>query len=397
MNARIAGSPSERRIPELDGLRGTAIAMVMVFHYFYLPTEGHNGLFSSFIRGAFGITWSGVDLFFVLSGFLIGGILLDARASVNYFRVFYIRRFFRIVPIYAAILLLLPLVLFLLKRMSHHDFPWLTGDALPWFCYWTFAQNFWMSYLINLGANGLKVTWSLAVEEQFYLTLPILVRLFTGAPLRSLIIAGTCAAPIFRVAIGLLWHHNWVSRFVLMPCRADALLLGVLVALSLRDERWRAKIQKNSRAVSIALPILFLGAVALTIWSPNVGSPGAQSLGYSWLAIFYANLLVYALSRPSSTISRILRVGWLRWLGSIAYGTYLLHQIIQGMLYGLIWHGPPQLTGGLTLLTTLASALLTLVIARLSWRYFEWPLVKLGHQSRYESRWEYCQSWRSTE
>src|ERR1700731_3519067 len=92
------------RIPELDGIRGIAIAMVVVYHFFLLPIQAPPAALLSYVKAAGRLAWSGVDLFFVLSGFLIGGILLDARDSLNYFQVFYTRRFFRIVPIYAVCL-----------------------------------------------------------------------------------------------------------------------------------------------------------------------------------------------------------------------------------------------------------------------------------------------------
>src|SRR2546425_646800 len=104
------------RIPELDGLRGVAIGSVLIWHYFVLPTVAAPGTPLSYARVFGGLTWSGVDLFFVLSGFLIGGILLDARQATNYFQVFYTRRFFRIVPIYAAILLLFPALLVVARK-----------------------------------------------------------------------------------------------------------------------------------------------------------------------------------------------------------------------------------------------------------------------------------------
>src|SRR5438477_3577880 len=107
------------RIPELDGLRGLAIGSVLIWHYFMVPivTAPATPLSYALVFGR--LTWSGVDLFFVLSGFLIGGILLDARKASNYFQVFYTRRFFRIVPIYAAVLLTVPTFLFLAQRMRH--------------------------------------------------------------------------------------------------------------------------------------------------------------------------------------------------------------------------------------------------------------------------------------
>src|SRR5271155_4280107 len=142
-----------KRIPELDGLRGIAILMVLVYHY----TGWRWG-------------WTGVDLFFVLSGFLIGGILMDAKSATNYYSVFYTRRFYRIVPLYAVTVCMLPLLL-----ATHYE--WFTvGNKIPWYAYATFTQNFWMVKLEKLGTMALAVTWSLAIEEQFYLTLPIIVR-----------------------------------------------------------------------------------------------------------------------------------------------------------------------------------------------------------------------------
>ncbi len=372
------------RIPELDGLRGMAIGMVLVFHYFQLTWVPRPGSLVNYLQAVTRLGWSGVDLFFVLSGFLIGGILLDARTSTNYFRIFYTRRFFRIVPIYAAVLLLFPAVLAAAQRIPRGNYVWLTTDALPWYSYWTFTQNFWMAHAGNLGGNNLAITWSLAIEEQFYLTLPLLVRFFPGRRLTTLVLTGIFAAPIFRVGLGVFWQHSWVARFVLMPCRADALLLGVLAAILLRDVQWKERMQRSSRFFAVLLPVFLLGIAAMTIWTPSVGSPAVQSVGYTWLALFYVSVLLYVFTRTDSLVSRALRLRWLGWLGGIAYGTYLLHQMIQGTLFGLVWRQAPVITGVRTFITTLTALFSTLVIARLSWRYFEHPLVKMGHRSGYK-------------
>jgi peptidoglycan/LPS O-acetylase OafA/YrhL len=384
MNASPLARELTGRLPELDGLRGVAIGMVLVFHYFQLTCSTQPGTIGAYLQAAAGLTWSGVDLFFVLSGFLIGGILLDARSSTNYFQVFYTRRFFRIVPIYAAVLLVFPALVAAGQRIHSDGFNWLTDNSLPWYSYWTFTQNFWMAHAGNLGGNTLAITWSLAIEEQFYLTLPLLVRLFPGRQLTMWVLAGIAAAPAIRVCLGLMWHHNWVARFVLMPGRADALLLGVLAAILLRDARWRERIQRSGRLFAILIPILLLGLAGLTKWSANVGSAAVQSVGYTWLALFYVSVLVYALTRPKSMVSRALRFKWLGWLGGIAYGVYLLHQMMQGMFFALLWRTEPLITGGKTLLTAVAALVLTLVIARLSWNFFERPLVRIGHRSGYK-------------
>ncbi len=213
------------RIPELDGIRGLAIGMVLLWHYFVYPATAAlataaptTALSYALVFGR--LTWTGVDLFFVLSGFLIGGILLDARKAANYFQVFYTRRFFRIVPIYAALLLVFPSLITVMEWSHPGNFNWLTADALPWYSYWTFTQNFWMAAAATLGANALGITWSLAIEEQFYLTLPLLVRLLAGRRLLVCVLTGIFLAPLARITILHFWPYNWVAAFALMPCRA---------------------------------------------------------------------------------------------------------------------------------------------------------------------------------
>ena len=93
--------PCKRRIPELDGLRGIAIALIFWFHYFVSFVEVKPGSAAAFLQACGKLSWTGVDLFFVHSGFLIGGILLDARGPSNYFRVFHTRRFYRILPLFS--------------------------------------------------------------------------------------------------------------------------------------------------------------------------------------------------------------------------------------------------------------------------------------------------------
>src|ERR1700722_14219468 len=177
-----------KRIPELDGIRGIAIAMVGVYHYFVQPMQFVPGSALAYLKAACRLTWSGVDLFFVLSGFLIGGILLDSRDRPDYFRSFYTRRFFRIVPIYAATLML-----------THPLMGWSGMHQVGrWWVYPLFLQHFWMAAASDFGLWG--VTWSLAVEEQFYLTLAAIIR-YLRSTLPWVIGAGIVGAPIIRVVL----------------------------------------------------------------------------------------------------------------------------------------------------------------------------------------------------
>ena len=379
----LNGSEGALRIPELDGIRGTAIAMVLFYHYFQLTTLTAPRTPVAYLMAAGRLSWTGVDLFFVLSGFLIGGILLDARESRNYFKTFYTRRFFRIVPIYAVVLLCCLLAPVFASAIPGGEFSWLKAGPLPTFSYWTFTQNFWMARLGTLGPNGLAVTWSLAIEEQFYLTLPLLVRFLTRTQLTKVLVGGILFAPLLRLLLHFIWPHNGVAPFVLMPCRADALLLGVLVAILLREPAWKQWLLERRRTLGFSSLIPLFGMLWLTRNAGSFDNPLMSGVGYTWVGLFYASLLFCVLTYGAATLGRLFRMKWLAWLGSIAYGTYLLHQGVQEILYGYFWGHWPEISGGRTFVTTIAALLVTVVVARLSWQYFEKPLIRFGHRAKY--------------
>ena len=372
------------RIRELDGLRGVAIGMVVIYHYFQATIVATPGTSLAYLQAAARLSWSGVDLFFVLSGFLIGGILLDSRASTNYYSIFYKRRFFRIIPIYIVTLLLAPVLVSLgLGPAGNHSVS-LARDAAPWYAYLTFTQNFWMTHLGTLGANGLGMTWSLAVEEQFYLMLPFYIRALSGRWLVRALLIGICSAPLLRVLLLQFHSADWVGIYTMMLCRADALLLGVLAAVLLRNDRWRERIRGAGLAFYILIPVFLLGLAFLTLRAWSMTSPLMKSLGFTWLALFYVTILLFILTRPDSRVTKILRMKWLCWLGTLAYGIYLFHQIIQNLLFELIWGRGLLITGGTTLVATLTAMALTLLLSALSWRYFEQPLICIGRRSNFE-------------
>jgi peptidoglycan/LPS O-acetylase OafA/YrhL len=381
-----SNSAASQRIPELDGLRGIAIALVLFWHYVATTTVALPGTFLFYALTLGHLTWTGVDLFFVLSGFLIGGILIDAREATNYFRVFYRRRFFRIVPIYATLLTAVPLLLFLAKLSGRGNFTWLTANPLPAFSYWIFAQNFWMVAARTLGANTLGVTWSLAIEEQFYLTFPWIVRFLASRWLIVFVASGIILAPFARGVANMVWPQNRLISFALMPCRADALLLGVLAAIVVRNEVWKRRFETSAGFLRVVIALLACGVGLLAWRSPALENPVMQGFGYTCVAAFYCAILLYALTNKSSAVSWVLRLSWLRWLGGIAYGTYLLHQLVLGLMFGFIWQRSPRLTGVPTILTAVGALALTLLIARASWQYFERPLIQFGHLLQFEFR-----------
>lgn len=365
------------RVPELDGIRGIAIGMVLIAHHFEVVTRPGSALAYALVPLRLGGT--GVDLFFVLSGFLIGGILLDARESSNYFRVFYTRRFFRIVPIYAILLVSAGLVRYLSDAGIIRGFSEIFVGRLPWWYFATFLQNVGMSIHQVWGTFPLGVTWSLAVEEQFYLTLPLLIRFLDRRALLRFILLAIAGAPLLRA---FFFHHdptNLFTWYTLMPCRADSLLLGVLGAIMLREPRLRDWFLDHRRLSSLVLGF-FLAGYAFVGWRSPKDRWFMPTIGFTLLALIYLGFLLYALLYRDSWISRCLRWKWLCGLGVIAYGTYLFHEFLLGMFFRRTpwiysWHDV-----GLSLL----ALAVTIVFCRLSWVYFEKPLVKIGHRTSYQ-------------
>jgi peptidoglycan/LPS O-acetylase OafA/YrhL len=369
------------RIRELDGLRGAAVSMVLIFHFFQTTIAVHPGSALAYLQAAARLSWTGVDLFFVLSGFLIGGILLDSRASTNYYTAFYKRRFFRIVPIYIVTLILTSVLVSLKLGSSDSAIGWLKADGTPWYVFLTFTQNFWMCHAGSLGSNGLAMTWSLSVEEQFYVTLPVYIRALSRRWLAKALVIGIVGTPMLRIALLHYWSDRWLGVYTMTLCRADALLLGVLAAVLLRSDRWRERIRGAAQVFPVVLSIFLggLGFLTLRAWRPT--NSLMSSVGYSWVALFYATILLFVLSRPDSMLGKALRMKWLCWLGTLAYGIYMFHTAVQYLLFGLIWGHGPTISNIPTFLVTLVAIGLTLLLARVSWQYVEQPLIRLGHQS----------------
>lgn len=400
-----------RRIPELDGLRGIAILLVLFFHYFA------SAPLPRYVAALSQLTWSGVDLFFVLSGFLIGGILLDARSSPNYFSTFYIRRGYRILPIYMLVLV----ASWAIVGLSHPEngdaaFRWLFANPFPWYAYSTFTQNFWMMARASLGPNWLSATWSLAVEEQFYLTLPLIIRYVSPRRLPYVLATIIIGAPLLRLLLRLFCANGDIGAFVLMPCRADALMLGVAAALVVRNRKAREALARHKRllygvVVILSCGMLWMASKTIRVAESDITQTvivarqslahqsadwltlsrfyvrsGVSALNYTWIALFYLSLLLVAISQKASLFSCLLRNRLLMGMGVIAYGTYLLHQAILGLCYGLILGRVPGVTNLRELGVTILALLVMLGLAKASWVYLEKAFVGIGHKYHYESR-----------
>jgi peptidoglycan/LPS O-acetylase OafA/YrhL len=371
----------QRRIPELDGLRGTAILLVMVGHYFSVPGVGAVSLLNGYW---FRLGWTGVDLFFVLSGFLIGGILLDARGSSNYFKTFYARRFFRIIPLYYAwiflYVVLAPFIrIFFAEKVG--SVQQIDGSILA---HLFFLQNF--HEFLKTGASfwWFSSTWSLAVEEQFYLVSPLLVRYLSKRSLATVLVLVTLAAPILRFVVRNHFADGPWLAYRLMPCRADALAVGMLAALIWNSPKARAWLERRLLVLYSLFAILFYGVAYLWRWSSDPMLLLTQTAGYTLIALFFAVVLLLVLTERTFLLSWVMRLGFLREIGGISYCVYIIHTAVYFFCHQIILHALPAVTDVRAALVTFLAALMTYAIAKLSWKYFEQPLLRRGHAFQYD-------------
>jgi peptidoglycan/LPS O-acetylase OafA/YrhL len=371
------------RITELDGIRGTAILIVLIFHW--IISEGGSGILPIYINNLAKFGWSGVDLFFVLSGFLISGILIDAKDSKDYFKVFYLRRFCRILPLYIVVLVLTVIVFY--SSLTPESHKWLFGFIHPWQSYLIFAQNFAMAIKNSMGSRMIDATWSLAIEEQFYFTLPFVIRYCREKYLPFLFLTGIILAPIIRISIYLTLgaEDSATANYVLPFCRMDALCFGALGAWMIRQPRTEEILQRfPPYAIYLISLMLFIGFFILSNMRLGFDSFLLISIGYTWIALFYFSVLWIAITRRESVIAAIFRLQILTLFGTLAYGLYLLHQPILGIMHNILRNSSPLITERFAFLVTFLALGVLLIITYLSWTYFEKPLVKFGHQYRYK-------------
>jgi peptidoglycan/LPS O-acetylase OafA/YrhL len=360
--------------PALDGLRGIAIILVLFHHFTILKPLT---TFDQRIANVPLIGWSGVDLFFVLSGFLITGILIDARGSPRYFSSFYARRTLRIFPLYYLVVFL---SLIVLPQFPYwHDLLAGGGDPRNQLPYWLYLTNFAVAARDQLVHGVLDVAWSLAIEEQFYLVWAAVVWLCPPRALGPLCGLILVAAPLAR-ASALSQGATHMDVYVLPFFRADALATGALLAWLFR----RGWLQGHGTTALWVAVAGALGVIAVCLvdgdswwWNPTM-----QTAGYSLLALTSAGMLTAAVAQQEARWwPRMMSVGWLRAFGKYSYCLYLVHLPVMRIVrkfvlppeqfssFGSIWTGQ--------ILFYAAAVIPAFAIAWLSWRVFEAPILKL--------------------
>ena len=313
-------------LPALDGVRGLAILMVLVLHFVgnMIPTNW----IEHAIVGVTNYGSYGVDLFFILSGFLITGILFDARNEPHYFRNFYMRRVLRIFPLYYGVLALVFIVAPLIPLFQGKTLDYLV-DRQAWA--WLYGVNVYIAIQGEWAFSYLEHLWSLCVEEHFYFVWPLVVLLLARWP-RTLItvsLAIALGAMLARVT-GSLMGLSWWTTYVLTPFRLDGLALGAFLAVMMRQPGGLERLVRALPRVAIAACVL----VAVTfVWTRLVSRHGMElvlPVRAALLQILLACLLVWALVAPKWTAtSRFFGARWLMFLGTYSYGLYVYHHFIS--------------------------------------------------------------------
>jgi peptidoglycan/LPS O-acetylase OafA/YrhL len=370
-NPRAAIAGPHHHITALDGLRGLAVLLVLVFHIFQVESEPASGALRLAYK-ATRIGQTGVDLFFVLSGFLITGILADTRGSRAYFHNFYGRRTVRIFPLYYGVLIVATIILPLGLGGP-------VTDANPW-CLWTYTAN--MPAVFHAEPVTFGHFWTLAVEEQFYLIWPAVV-FACARPTMMRVCVGCIVGSIF-VRIGLV--RMGLSPNSFMPGRLDSLAAGGLLALAARGPSGTSGWRRRAW--------LTLGAMAVVVLPLYVVKTGShegwlQVIKFTLLAGLYAALLALTVvSSETSPLGRFFGHPAMRFFGKYSYGIYVFHPLwidafrTPDALDSLSRFGD----GRAVAVRFAAIVVLSVASAWLSWHFFEKHFLRLKKYFIYETR-----------
>jgi len=361
-----------RFIPSIEGIRGYGFLVVFFAHYFppeLFASSGRIFFYPSVIESA--IATFAVPGFFVVSGYLIGGILYDTKDREGFFKVFYSRRILRVFPVYYLTLLAITLV------DLYHGVP-LNGN---FWAHYFYIQNLLPNYatLHTAPTNQTVHLWSLAVEEQFYFLWPLVVWFFPTR--RKLLgITGAFIAACFIIRIASPWLHMSIEHIYLStPTRVDAILLGVILAI-VRHDRIYERYLPFAKYVAV---IGFSIAVARAIWTGS-----GWTFDYLDVVLFFPCVditcvsLVMAVMEKDSWLCRVCSKRWACWLGKLSYSLYVFHfTYIMWFQKTLIPRLTAHMPHTIAVFGSAALALgLTLTLSMLSYRFIEGPIAnfKMG-------------------
>lgn len=368
-------------MPALDGLRGLAMLMVLAHHLVVItPRTEPERLFVRLLE----VGTHGIDIFFVLSGFLITGILLELKGKPRFFHTFYVRRTLRIFPAYYAMLAVVLLLLPALYRAGGADASSrssLAETVSHWPWYVGYANNILFALKQSFLDRSLAVTWSLAVEEQFYLAWAVCAFFLSPLGLMRLCALMAVAALAFRI---WLWQSGagWIPIWVSTPTHLDALAAGAWGAFWLRRPGYRAG--SIARPARLAFGIGLAACLALWFAGHFHHQSGLfLTVGYLPLIVTVTGALLALIhADPGGLIGRAFSGRFLRFFGKYSYAIYLVHMPIMDFVWSrgftnsdirgfpgpaLLWQGAFHL-----LITGISVG-----VALLSWRFLEAPALAL--------------------
>ncbi len=357
--------PESERIyyPALDGIRGIAIILVLLYHNF------------SFIE-YFNYGWIGVDFFFVLSGFLITTILLNNLKSGNYYKNFYTRRVLRILPLYYLSLVLFLLVLPAIKGFTL-DMSYYRENQL-WF--WLYLQNWTLIFNEGGNAHALDHYWSLAIEEQYYLLWPLII-MWIKRPKWILIVCITMLLLIIGARL-YIWNNreelsiSYLRLFLFT--RLDGIIIGSMLAIIFYIN---SKLIRKYFTGFIILLTVANYLFYLLIKKQNPDFPTWGVAGYTTFSFLFAIVIYEAVMKENRLINSILTIGILRFLGKYSYGFYIFHWPVFLMFNPFFTELTSQLfernSLGQMITSALLSTIVGLIVSILSYHLFEIHFLKL--------------------
>ncbi len=388
--ANSPGLPPAARLPVLDAVRGLAICLVLAAHF--TPDYVMSNRLLEWGKKLMYTGWTGVDLFFVLSGFLITDILLRVRETPHWVRNFYFRRALRILPLYFFFLVLVFVILPWFVPPGRDPAYDIVQSFQGW--YWIHCANV-IPVLHGFAATmsgtaSLAHFWSLAVEEHFYLLWPFLVARLPERRLLPVLLAVIGLALGLRVlAMATLQEPFLTGAYVQTPTRMDGLAFGALLTLLFR----RVPTARLRKWALVILPLT--GAVLLGDLYKEVGlwpsSTFMRSIGFTTVGLLYASLMVMLLtSAPTSPTRRLIDNAVLRFFGKYSYGIYVLHGLLVPMIDR--WLPQDQLLARLhspiaaTLVCLAVKTGVAILLALLSWHLLEAPFLRLKDRFDYSAK-----------
>ena len=357
----------EARVVCLDGVRGLMTILVLVSHYFGEVPHGFHALM---------FAWVAVDMFFVLSGYLVGKLILEKQHHDNFFQVFYVRRVCRTLPIY-FVCLAISIVL-----MGIFSAPWVDADhAFPIWSYFTFTQNFFMAGMSGIGAHWLSPTWTLAIEEHFYLIVPFLFFIIPRRRLGLALAAIAVGALAIRAGVYEFLEHPGFIGLVLLPTRADVLTAGLLAALAIKTD-W-VPWQRIDYSLRVA-PIVLLAAASILRLADGGADHRFAIFGPMLVSVACAMFLV-SLVRGAPEAKRF-HSKFLGFFNTTSYAVYLTHLPVLGLMHGLLLGGRPDLGTPAQWAVTFAAVPVCVAVSWLLTAVIEKPLTNYGRTWAWSGR-----------